>query len=130
MLRVRAPSCKPWRSPASGIRSEIDHRIQGPSQSNSARIITPESLAGLQRQNQDSIDRMVKALDAQAHFLPYAPPSFIGFRQGTYLQLSTSTSLEAGPASSRYKLAALAFDEHISHLIRPLLDYFPPDVAV
>jgi hypothetical protein len=93
-----------------------------------ARIITPESLAGLQRQNQDSIDRMRTGLDSEAHFVPYAPPpSFIGFRQGSYLQLSTSTPLDAA-ASSRYKLAALAFDEHISHLIRPLLDYFPADV--
>lgn len=93
-----------------------------------ARIITPESLVGLQRQNQDAIDRMVKALDPQAHFLLYAPPSFIGFRQGRYLQMSTSTSLEAAPASSRYKLAALAFDDQVSHLIRPLLDFFPSDV--
>jgi len=93
-----------------------------------ARIITPEALAGLQRQNQDAIDRMVAALDPQAHFFPYAPPSFIGFRQGTYLQLSTTTALEAAATSSRYKLAALAFDEHISHLIRPLLDYFSPAV--
>lgn len=93
-----------------------------------ARIITPEALAGLQRQNQDSIDRMKTGLDPEAHFVTYAPPpSFIGFRQGSYLQLSTSTPLEAAPASSRYKLAALAFDEHISHLIRPLLDYFPSD---
>ncbi len=95
-----------------------------------ARIITPESLAGLQRQNQDSIDRMKTALDPVAHFVPYAPPpAFIGFRQGSYLQLSTNTPLEAPPTSSRYKLAALAFDEHISHLIRPLLDYFPLDAG-
>ena len=36
------------------------------------------------------------------------------------------TSIEAPAESSRYKLAALAFDEHVSHLIRPVLDYFPP----
>jgi hypothetical protein len=94
----------------------------------SQRILTPQALAGLQRQSQDSIDRMVKALDAEAHFYPYAPPSFIGFRQGSYLQLSTSTPLDAPSTSSRYKLAALAFDEHVSHLIRPMLDYFPPEV--
>jgi hypothetical protein len=93
------------------------------------RIITPELLAGLQRQNQDAIDQAVKGLDAQAHFYSYVPPSFIGFRQGTYLQLSVRTQVEAGPATSRYKLAALAFDEHISHLIRPLLNYFPPEVG-
>jgi len=91
------------------------------------RIITPESLALQQRQNQDAIDRLVKSLDSQAHFFAYAAPTFIGFRQGAYLQLSFRTSLEAPPGSSRYKLAALAFDDHVSHLIRPVLDFFPPD---
>src|SRR5271165_1862834 len=97
--------------------------IKGPSM----RIVTPETLAGLQRQHQDAVDRLVNVLDAQAHFVAYAPPSFIGFRQGSYLQLSLRTTLDAAPASSRYKLAALAFDGHISHLIRPLLEYFPSE---
>ena len=92
------------------------------------RIFSPESLAGLQRQNQDAIDRLVKGLDDQAHFLAYAAPSFIGFRQQAYLQLSFRTALQVQPGISRYKLAALAFDEHVSHLIRPTLDYFPPEV--
>jgi hypothetical protein len=92
------------------------------------RIVTPGSLALMQGQNQDAIDRMTKALDKQAHFVPYAPPAFVGFRQGAYLQLSISTILDASSTTSRYKLAALAFDEHISHLIRPLLDYFPGNV--
>jgi hypothetical protein len=84
-----------------------------------------ESLAILQRQYQDAIDRMLKALDGEAHFLSYAPSALISFRQSVYLQLSLRTSLEAASGSSRYKLAALAFDEHVSHLIRPLLEYFP-----
>jgi hypothetical protein len=92
------------------------------------RIFSPESLAGLQRQNQDAIDRLVKGLDDQAHFLAYAAPTFIGFRQSAYLQLSFRTALQVQPGVSRYKLAALAFDEHVSHLIRPALDYFPPEV--
>jgi hypothetical protein len=91
------------------------------------RIFTPESLAKLQRQNEDAITRMTKDLDQQAHFLPYAAPSFVGFRQGAYLQLSISTRLNAPAGSSRYKLAALAFDEHVSHLVRPVLNYFPAD---
>ena len=92
------------------------------------RIFTPESLGLLQRQNQDAIDRLVKDLDDQAHFFAYAAPTFIGFRQGAYLQLSFRTDLQASPGISRYKLAALAFDEHVAHLIRPLLDYFPSEV--
>ena len=91
------------------------------------RIFTPESLAKLQRQNDDAVTRMTKALNQQAHFLPYAAPTFIGFRQGAYLQLSITTNLNAAAGTSRYKLAALAFDEHVSHLIRPLLNYFPQD---
>ena len=92
-----------------------------------ARIFTPEALAKLQRQNEDAITRMTKSLDPEAHFLPYAPPAFIGFRQGAYLQVSISTTLNAPAASSRYKLAALAFDEHVSHLVRPVLNYFFTD---
>ena len=91
------------------------------------RIFTQEALSKLQRQNDDAISRMTKDLDNEAHFLSYAAPSFIGFRQGAYLQLSIATRLDAAAGASRYKLAALAFDEHISHLVRPMLNYFPQD---
>ncbi len=91
------------------------------------RIFTPEALSKLQRENDDAITRLTKNLDQEAHFLSYAPPTFIGFRQGAYLQLSIRTQLNAAVGTSRYKLAALAFDEHVSHLVRPMLDYFPPD---
>ncbi len=91
------------------------------------RILTPDALATLQHKHQDTIDRMTKSLDKEAHFVAYAPPSFIGFRQAAYLQLSMNTQLDAPPGTSRYKQAALAFDDHISHLIRPLLDFFPGD---
>ena len=73
------------------------------------RIFTPESLAKLQLQNQDEIARMTKDLDQQAHFLAYAPPGFVGFRQGAYLQVSITTRLNPPAGASRYKLAALGF---------------------
>ena len=92
------------------------------------RILTPEALANMQRQNQDTIDRMVKSLAVEAHFFSYAPPSFIGFRQAAYLELSINTELDAPSGTSRYKQAALAFDDHVSHLIRPLLEFFPSEV--
>jgi hypothetical protein len=82
----------------------------------------------MQRHNQETIDRMIKSLDKEAHFVPYAPPSFIGFRQGAYLQLSINTQLDAPSGTSRYKEAALAFDDHVSHLIRPLLEFFPGEI--
>lgn len=91
------------------------------------RILTPESLAKLQRQNEDMINTMTKNLASEAHFLGYATPAFIGFRQGAYLQLSISTRVDLPSGSSRYKLAAMAFDDHVSHLIRPVLSYFPDE---
>jgi len=91
------------------------------------RILTPEALVKLEHQNDETITRMTKDLNNEAHFLPYAAPVFIGFRQAAYLQLSMTTPLNVPSGSSRYKLAALAFDEHVARLVRPVLNYFPPD---
>jgi hypothetical protein len=110
-------------APSSGVSPNLLKQAPTP-----MRILTPEALSKLQTKYQDMIDRMMKSLDKEAHFVPYAPPSFIGFRQSAYLQLSINTTLDAPAGSSRYKLAALAFDDHISHLIRPLLEFFPGDV--
>lgn len=94
----------------------------------SMRIYKPEDLSNLQRQNEEIIGLITKQMDGEAHFLPYVPPAFIGFRQGAYLQFTIASHVNAPEGSSRYKLAALSFDEHISHLIRPMLTYFPADV--
>jgi hypothetical protein len=83
---------------------------------------SPDALKALQNQHQSQIDEMLRDLDSKAHFVSYAPPSFIAFKLGAYLQLSMTTDLDAASAGSQYRLAALAFDRHISHLIRPVLD--------
>ncbi len=89
------------------------------------RIVTDKTLGSLQVEHDATMTRLVRELDSQAHFVSYAPPSFIAFHNGAYLQLPVNTPLDAALAgSSRYKLAALAFDEHIAHLVRPVLAYF------
>ena len=88
------------------------------------RDSSPEALSVLQGSNQLLLDQIVKEQDPQVHFVSYAPPKFIAFRQGIYLELSLNSTLPASAAGSRYKLAAMAFDDHIAHLIRPLLNYF------
>jgi hypothetical protein len=92
------------------------------------RLIMPDTLKTLRTSHQVTIERMVRALDSQAHFVAYAPPTFVAFHQGAYLQLSITTPL-AATAGSRYQLAALAFDDHISHLIRPVLAYFQHETS-
>lgn len=89
-----------------------------------ARNTSPEALSELLASNQELLTKMVKDVDPQAHFVTYAAPSFVAFRQGIYLELSVNTALPESAAGSRYKLAAVAFDDHVSHLIRPLLGYF------
>jgi hypothetical protein len=91
------------------------------------RDTSPQALASLQTSGQEIIGRLVKEMDSQAHFVGYAPPRFVAFRQGIYLELSLNTSLPDSPSASRYRLAALAFDEHIAHLLRPTLEYFKGD---
>jgi hypothetical protein len=93
------------------------------------RILTPDALSKLQFENQDRILRITDELNKEAHFVPYAPPTFVAFRHVAYLQLSVITQLNTDPQSSRYKLAALAFDEHVSHLVRPVLQYFTGDTT-
>lgn len=92
-----------------------------------ARDTSPQALASMQSALKPLLDTMVKEVDPQAHFVSYASPSFIAFRGGVYLELSINTTLAEPPTASRYRLAALAFDEHIAHLIRPVLGYFKDD---
>jgi len=92
-----------------------------------ARDSSPDALKKIQNTYQAGLDRMVQELNTQAHFVRYAPPAFIPFHKGLYLQLSMTTALLESAAGSQYRLAALAFDQHITHLIRPVLEYFKED---
>jgi hypothetical protein len=91
------------------------------------RDISPAALQRRQSQYQALLDRIVHELDSQAHFVAYAPPALVAFHKASYLQLSFSTELAAADSGSQYRVAALAFDRHVSHLIRPLLALFPQD---
>lgn len=87
------------------------------------RDLSPEGLANLQAANQKTIDVLLKELDAQAHFVAYAAPATVPFRNQAYLEFSVNTTL-SNSGGSRYQMAALAFDDHIAHLIRPVIGYF------
>ena len=90
---------------------------------------SPDSLKDLQAKYQPAIEKLTQEQDKNAHFVPYAPPIFIAFKHGTYLQLALTTTLDAGVADSQYRLAALAFDRHVAHLVRPVLGYFKEDAG-
>ncbi len=111
------------------LRVNVEEQLKplAPTDSTPARDVSPEALKEIQASHQDAVARLVKELDSQAHFVSYAPPAFIAFHQGAYLQLSINTTV--GQDGSRYRQAALAFDDHIVHLIRPVLGYFSDDTS-
>jgi hypothetical protein len=88
------------------------------------RDTSVQNLASLHDANQTLINDMVKELEPQAHFVSYAPPNFVAFRQGIYLEFSMNTNLPESAGGSRYKIAAMAFDDHVAHLVRPIMAHF------
>ncbi len=95
--------------------------------STAVRDSSPQAIAALQASIQGASNHMLKEMEPDAHFVTYAPPAFIPFHHLVYLELSMTTALSEPPDTSRYKLAALSFDEHLSPLIRRVLTYFPGD---
>lgn len=120
-------SLQPKLSAADPIEPTVNSRLLGYKEP-APRIVNDKTLGSLQVEHDATITHLVRDLDPQAHFVSYAPPGFITFHNGAYLQLAVNTPLDSAVAgSSRYKLAALAFDEHIAHLVRPVLAYFAKD---
>ena len=95
------------------------------SNNDAPRDVSPVELGKLQTMHEATVKQLVTDLNTQAHFVDYAPPAFIPFHNGAYLQLSMSTDLEQPAGSSQYRIAALAFDSHIAHLLRAVSKYFP-----
>jgi len=122
VVAVHGPAA-PDSAAAASSAASVSSRLVNASMP--ARIISPAELAQLEVSNGEVVDRLVHGITQEAHFLPYASPSFVAFRQGAYLQLPIATTLDVTSDASRYKLAALAFDEHVSHLVHTVLDYFP-----
>ncbi len=91
------------------------------------RDTSPQALASLQAALKPTLDTMVKELEPQAHFVGYAAPSFVAFRNAVFLELSINAALAESSGASRYRLAALAFDDDVAHLIRPVLGYLKDD---
>ena len=88
-----------------------------------ARIITPKDLTDLNAKYSDTIKGLERSIRADAHLSSFVPTQFVGFHEGAYLQLSVQYKATAADRS-RYYLAATAFDDFISHLVRPTLAHF------
>jgi hypothetical protein len=102
--------------------SELANKIR--ERARSVPDLSPLRMEKLQTAYDGVIRKLTSDLNEQAHFVSYAPPSFVAFRDGAYLQLNMNTELDQPAGSSQYRVAALAFDFHIAHLLRPVSKYF------
>ena len=122
----RATPAEPRPQPSGAAEASVSEALIRPP-AMPVRLITPDTLKTLEASHREVVARILRDLAAQANFVSYAPPAFIGFHEGAYLQLSMTTTLEQKQPVSRYGAAALAFDDHVSHLVRPVLAYFQQD---
>ena len=112
---ILAPTPSPAPNPAPAVAPQP------------ARDISTAALRLQQSAYQSLFDGLVRSLDGDAHFVSYAPPVLVAFHGMSYLQLSITTNLAPQDAGSQYRVAALAFDRHVSRLIRPVLAMLPKD---
>ena len=89
-----------------------------------ARLITPKVLDDLKAEYGATIKGLENDLREQVHFAGYVPTQFVGFHEGAYLQMSLIYEVGTAADSSRYKIAALTFDDQVSHLVRGALAHF------
>ena len=117
------PTVSPRLMRGAGIAAKVAPEAAEPI-APASRDTSPGGIGELQKAYQATLDRMVQEMDGTAHFVRYAPPAFMSFHNGVFLQVSVTTMLPDAAAGSQYRLAALAFDQHIGHLIRPAIAYF------
>ncbi len=94
--------------------------------------LPPSAPADAERLNekyQAQLASLAKLGAAKFHFVDYAPPTFMVFRDQIALQMTLRNSLQFGPAKgSIYKRAAQSFDLFLAPQLKDLSDRISPDV--
>jgi hypothetical protein len=83
----------------------------------------------LDQKFQAQLAALAKAGASKFHFVEYAPPTFVIFREQVALQMTLRNSIQFGPArGSIYKRAAQSFDLFLAPQLKDLSDKIPPDL--
>ncbi len=91
--------------------------------------LAPADADRLNEKYQTQLASMAKEGAAKFHFLDYAPPTFMIFRDQIALQMTLRNTIQFGPAKgSMYKRAAQSFDLFLAPQLRDLSDRISPDL--
>ncbi len=98
--------------------------------SNSAAPATAADAERLQSQFQAQLDALASVGQAKFHFVDYAPPSFVVYRNQVVLQMTLRNTLHlAADSGSIYKRAAQSFDLFLALQLKDILDKVPADAT-
>ncbi len=91
--------------------------------------LVPADADRLNEKYQAQLASMAKEGAAKFHFLDYAPPTFMIFRDQIALQMTLRNSIQFGPVrGSIYKRAAQSFDLFLAPQLKDLSDRISPDL--
>jgi hypothetical protein len=89
----------------------------------------PADAERLNERYQTQLTALAKEGAAKFHFVEYAPPAFMVFRNQIALQMTLRNSIQFGPVkSSIYKRAAQSFDLFLAPQLKDLSDRISPDI--
>ena len=84
----------------------------------------------LQSQSQTQLDAFAKVGIEKYHFVDYAPPSFVIYRNQVVLQITLRNTIRFSPdTSSIYKRAAQSFDLFLAGQLKDILDRAPSEAT-
>ncbi len=107
------------------VRSPEANRPSEPREQGSGARASADA-ASLQAKYQPQLDELGKDGVAKHHFVDYAPPSFVVFRNRLALQLTLRNPSGYQKAStSIYKRAAQSFDLFFAPQLKPIIDRIP-----
>ena len=89
----------------------------------------PADAERLNEKYQAQLAALAKEGATKFHFVDYAPPTFMIFRDQIALQMTLRNSIQFGPAKgSIYKRAAQSFDLFLAPQLKDLSDRISPDI--
>ena len=142
-LMVRSPFLKSNQSmlaapspvlvdPADPASSNANPAAPLPKAADLSRASPPRAPADAERLNekyQAQLTALAKEGGTRFHFVDYAPPGFVVFRDQIALQMTLRNSIQFGPEkSSIYRRAAQSFDLFLAPQLRDLSDGIPGDL--
>jgi hypothetical protein len=119
-------------APANPAPANANPSPSSPKDSDPPPALSPSAPADAERLNekyQAQLAGLAKEGAARFHFVDYAPPAFMVFRDQIALQMTLRNSIQFGPVKgSIYKRAAQSFDLFLAPQLKDLSDRISPDI--